>query len=506
LINNQHPPANEQPVRSARGAEYTVRRTNGSRWLAPAPIAIAIILIVLVLVGLWIVIRRSSGEEEVEPIVEVEVAPTQRMEIRQYVEAGGTLNAMPGHEASFSAATAGKITHVLVQVGQEVTAGQTLALLDRSVLFAQVRQQQAALQQAQFQAAQARRVSGTQTPIASDQLNQAETALATARANQTLAANNLARQQRLFERGIAARKDVEEAQNQITVTTEAVRQAESALAAARVNAARGMGEARTQASVTAGAVQAAQAALDVSRAQLSLASIRSPIPGVVTKRLVNDGEAVDPATPAFEVIDSSSLDVVANLPAEYLGRVKTGDLAVVHADPIGDKEFSGGVVQVAPAVDQQTNTVAVRVRLPNADGELKAGVYANARIAVEIHQNALVVPETALVVQGDETFVFVPQGDKVEKRKVTVGIRDRGQAEITEGLKDNEQVVTTGAFGLGDGTKIKIIQPGEKKESDEKSGMKSRNFVFLRLCRPMCGKPRLSATTAPDFTEAGPPL
>jgi hypothetical protein len=97
LINNQHPPENEQPVRSARGAEYTVRHTNGSRWLTPVPITIAIILIVLVLVGLWIVIRRSSGEEEVEPIVEVEVAPTQRMEIRQYVEAGGTLNAMPGH-------------------------------------------------------------------------------------------------------------------------------------------------------------------------------------------------------------------------------------------------------------------------------------------------------------------------------------------------------------------------------------------------------------------------
>jgi len=468
LINDHHTSKDDRTTGSVEVNEYHLRTTKAPRRLRPLPIAIAAIVVVFLIVGIWIIARRGAGEEEVEPIVEVEVAPTQRLEVREYVEGNGSLNAMPGHEASFSAATAGKVTHVLVQVGQHVSAGQTVALLDRSVLAAQVRQQQAALQQAQFSAAQARRVSGSQTPIATDQLRQAEATLATARSNQTLAENNFARQQRLFERGIAARKDVEEAQNQITVTTEAVRQAESALAAARVTAERGLGEAHTQALVSAGAVNAAQAALDVSRAELSRATIRSPIAGTITKRLVNDGEAVDPATPAFEVIDASSLDVVANLPAEYLGRVKTGDLAVVHVEA-SDKEFSGGVVQVAPSVDPQTNTVAVRVRLPNESGELKAGVYANARIAVEIHQNALVVPESALVVQGDETFVFVPHSDKVEKRKVTVGIRDSGHAEITEGLKDKEQVVVAGAFGLGDGTKIKIVQPEEKKEGEKKS-------------------------------------
>ena len=456
---------NPTTAHSVETTEHRERVTYGSRWLAPLPITVAVCLLLLLLIVVWLIARRSSAEQQVEPVVEVEVAPTERLEVREYVEAGGTLNALPGHEASFSAATAGKVTHVLVQVGQHVGAGQTLAELDRSVLAAQVRQAQAAVQQARFTAAQARSVSGSQSPIATDQVSQAEIALGTARSNQTLAQNTLARQQRLFERGIAPRKDVEEAQNQITITTQAVRQAESALAAARVNAARGVGEARTQASVTAGAVEAAQAALDVARAELARAAIRSPIAGTVTKRLVNDGESVDPATPAFEVIDSSSLDLVANLPAEYLGRVKTGDLAVVRAEPIPDKEFSGGVVQVAPSVDPQTNTVAVRVRLPNPTGELKAGTFANARIAVEIHQNALVVPETALVVEGDETFVFVPHGDKVEKRKVTVGIRQGGHAEITDGLRDDKQVVTTGAFGLGDGTKIKILQAEEKKES-----------------------------------------
>jgi HlyD family secretion protein len=464
-------------VNTTRTSVYVKQREQSTRTrlLSPVPITIGVLLLLLLLVFGWLILRPGASDQAVEAIVEVEVAPAERLEVREYVEAGGTLNALPGREASFSAATAGKVTRVLVQVGQHVSAGQVLAELDRSVLAAQVRQAQAALQQARFTAAQARAVSGTHSQtVAADQVRQAEAALQTARSNQRLAQNNLIRQQRLFERGIAPRKDVDDAQNQITVTTEAVRQAESALAAARVNAARGVSEARTQASVTAGGVEAAQAALDVARAELSRAAIRSPIAGTVTKRSVNDGETVDPATPAFEVIDSASLDVVANLPAGYLGRVKTGNLALVRIEPQPDKEFSGGVVQVAPSVDPQTNTVAVRVRLANPTGELKAGIFGTARIAVEIHQNALVVPQEALVVEGDETFVFVPQGDKVEKRKVTVGIREDGHVEIIEGLKDSERVVTTGAFGLGDGTKIKIVQSEEKTDgAGEKSGEKS---------------------------------
>jgi HlyD family secretion protein len=469
VISDSHE-SNEAQGAQPFGAGYDGQRR--PRWLGPLAIVAGLFLLLLIVVGAWLIIRRSSGEEEVEPIVEVEVTPVTRAEMRDYVEAGGTLAALPGHEASFSSASAGRVTRVMVQVGQHVRAGQTLAELDRSVLAAQIHQAEASLQQAKYTAAQARAVSGTPSQtIATDQIRQAENALATARANEALAQSNLSRQQRLFERGIAPRKDVDDAKTQATVTTAATRQAESTLAAARVNAAKGIGDARTQASVTAGGVDAAQAALDLARAQFALASIRSPIAGTVTKRLINDGETVDPATPVFEVMDSASLDLVANVPAGYLGRIKSGDGALVRVEPLPDKEFTGGVVQVAPAVDPQTNTVAVRIRLANPDGELNAGVYANARIAVEIHQNALIVPDTALVVEGDDTFVFVPKGEKVEKRKVTVGIREDKRIEIADGLKEGERVVSMGAFGLGDGTKIKIVQAEKKEEggSDKES-------------------------------------
>jgi membrane fusion protein (multidrug efflux system) len=288
--------------------------------------------------------------------------------------------------------------------------------------------------------------------------------LTQARANQTQAEKNLARVQTLFTRGIAARREVEDAQTQLTLASGAATQAQSALEAARVNAMHGVGEAQTQATVAAGGVAAAQAALQVSRAELARAAIQAPISGTVTKRSINDGETVDPATPAFEIIDSSSLDLLANLPAQYLDRIKTGNLALVKVEPFPDKEFSGSVVSVAPSVDAQTNTVTVRVRLPNPGGELKSGLYGSTRIAVEIHNDALTVPEAALVVEGDETFVFVTKSDEeVEKRKVEAGIRSEGRVEIVDGLKENERVVTKGAFGLSDGAKIKIGEPAKEE-------------------------------------------
>lgn len=429
------------------------------RLLPSRSIAIIVGVIAALIFVAWLIHNRNkeAGASETEAIIEVETAPGERREMREYVEASGALNAMPGHEASFSASVAGRVTRVLVQVGDRVAAGQTLAELDRSVLAAQARQAEANLQQARATAAQARNSSGRQSQtIAADQIRQAEVALTQARAGQTQAQNNLARLQKLYERGIAARREVEEAQTQATLAGGALTQAQSALEAARVNATRGVGEAQTQATVAVGGVAAAQAALQVARAELARAAIQSPIDGTVTKRAINDGETIDPATPAFEVIDASSLDLIANLPAQYLERIRMGNLALVAVEPFPDKEFSGSIVNVAPSVDAQTNTVAVRVRLPNPNRELKAGLYANAKIAVEIHADALAVPEAALIVESDEAFVFVLKGDDtVEKRKVTIGIRDGGFAEITDGLKENERVVTTGAFGLSDGAKIR---------------------------------------------------
>ncbi len=304
-------------------------QTEQRRRFSTRALVIAASLIALCLLVAWFAVHRAKDEPEAaEVIVEVEVAPSVRTEMREYVEAGGTLNALPGREANFSASVTGRVTRVLVQIGEHVQAGQTLAELDRSVLAAQTTQAEAALQQARATATQARTVSARQSqPVATDQIRQAEGAIAQARANQSQAQNNLARLQRLFERGIAARKEVEEAQTQATITAGAVAQAQSALDAARAAAARGVGEARTQASVSASGVAGAEAALNVARAELARSSIRAPINGTLTKRAINDGETVDPATPVFEIMDASSLDLVANLPAQYLGQVKTGNLA-----------------------------------------------------------------------------------------------------------------------------------------------------------------------------------
>ena len=85
--------------------EQRERSTRTIRWLSPVPVTIGVCLLILLLVLAWLIMRRSSADQDVEPVVEVEVAPAERLEVREYVEAGGTLNALPGHEASFSASS-----------------------------------------------------------------------------------------------------------------------------------------------------------------------------------------------------------------------------------------------------------------------------------------------------------------------------------------------------------------------------------------------------------------
>jgi RND family efflux transporter MFP subunit len=193
----------------------------------------------------------------------------------------------------------------------------------------------------------------------------------------------------------------------------------------------------------------------VAAAQLlARARITSPINGAVQRVLVHPGERVDAGASLVEVIDGSTLDLIAAVPAADLGRLKVGAVAAVLAD--GATESRAGTVQaLAPAVDSLTNAGQAVIRIPNASHALRAGTGATALVAVGKRRDAVVVPDSAIVVVGDSMSVFVVEGDTMARvRSVTVGTRRGGRAEIKAGLKPGQIVVTSGAFGLTDGMRV----------------------------------------------------
>ena len=167
--------------------------------------------------------------------------------------------------------------------------------------------------------------------------------------------------------------------------------------------------------------------------------------------MVHEGEQVDAAKELIEVINGTTLDLVASVPAKDLAHLRIGQTARVTMDGSSESR-PGRLVAIAPAVDSLTNSAQVIVRIVNRDGALRAGTGATAMVETGAHKNALVIPDSALVVVGDSMTVFVVEGDTIAKaRSVTVGVRRNGVAEILAGLRAGERIVVSGAFGLVDG-------------------------------------------------------
>jgi membrane fusion protein (multidrug efflux system) len=255
------------------------------------------------------------------------------------------------------------------------------------------------------------------------------------------------RQQRLAQQGIIPRKDAE--------------QAAADLAKARADA---VAASRTQ--------------------QLSI--IKSPINGVVTRMSATIGAPVDPAQPIVEISDPSALDILLSVTPTDAGRIHPGAKVTLSAGQSagGEALGVGSVVDVAAAVDTTTRSVAVRVQAPTTRRPLRIGETIFGAVVVGSKPNAIVVPLEALVPEGDQFKVFVVDSSSIaNEREVKVGARTSTSAEITDGLKAGERIVTVGAYGVEDGTKILAPKDtataapdsAEKKTeagTDEKKGVK----------------------------------
>jgi membrane fusion protein (multidrug efflux system) len=221
-------------------------------------------------------------------------------------------------------------------------------------------------------------------------------------------------------------------------------------------------------------VASAQAALDTANAALSTAArnveraaVRSPISGQVVKRMVSVGEQVDgtAAQPIAQIANLDRVELAANIPADYLSRVKVGLGATLKSDAYADRTFPGTILAIAPAVDAATNAALARIRAANPGHALKVGMFAEAHVAVAEHANALVVPTSAIVRDQEGAAVYVLTGDTAQRTAVKVGLEQPDVVEILEGLTEGQIVLTSNVYGLGE--KAKVTKPGAEEKSDK---------------------------------------
>jgi RND family efflux transporter MFP subunit len=196
-----------------------------------------------------------------------------------------------------------------------------------------------------------------------------------------------------------------------------------------------------------------------ARKALGDATVTAPITGLVARRHVNRGDVVSAGAELYTIIDPSSMRLEASVPSEQLGAIAVG--ATVHFQVRGypGQTFAGRIERISPMADPVTRQVPIFVTIPNAQGRLVAGLFAEGRVLQEVKQ-ALVVPLTAVNERGGAPWVLRVRDGKTERVDVALGIRDAQteRVEIAKGLSDGDVLLVGAAQGMTPGTPVRIRQ------------------------------------------------
>ena len=212
----------------------------------------------------------------------------------------------------------------------------------------------------------------------------------------------------------------------------------------------------------AGDLAQAQANAVTSRRALELATLRAPLSGVVTAMSAVIGAPVDVAQPIVEIADPSALDVLVGLPPSDAAAVRRGAAVTVLAggSTTAEELGTGTVAEVSPAVDTVSRVVIVRIRLGHTARPLRIGETVFGQITVGSHPRAVTVPAEALVPDGEGFKVFVVDSAGIaHARPVTIGTRTGALVEILRGVAAGETVISYGAYGVDDSSKVVVAKP-----------------------------------------------
>ena len=206
-----------------------------------------------------------------------------------------------------------------------------------------------------------------------------------------------------------------------------------------------------------------QAGVDLAKARLERMTISAPFDGVVGLRNVSIGDYVDIGQDLVNIESIDPLKVDFKLPEMYLSSLKPGQPIEVMVDAFPRKSFKGEVYAINPLVEANGRTIVLRAKLPNPDVVLRPGLFARVHLTLGATENALLVPEEAIVPEGTKQYVYKVEGDTPVMTEVQTGLRRKGQVEIVKGLSIDDTVITAGQMKLRPNSKIKVVSAEEDK-------------------------------------------
>jgi cobalt-zinc-cadmium efflux system membrane fusion protein len=240
---------------------------------------------------------------------------------------------------------------------------------------------------------------------------------------------NLEREQRLFENGVAPKKDLLAAENDFQVAQASREAAEKKLHVL------GFNEQQVQ-------------QISHSHQVSPRITLYSPIAGKIVSSRVVRGMMTEAATEILVIFDLSMLWIDAEVYEKDIAHIHVGQKVDIHVPAYPDEHFSGSISYISDTIQEETRTITVRTQVANPQGMLKPGMFADLHIFYNGSREILAVPANAVLEEGDEKIVFVQEGDHYVKRGIRTGSLAEGSYEVLSGLRPGERVVTQGLMHL----------------------------------------------------------
>ncbi|MBV9679228.1 MAG: efflux RND transporter periplasmic adaptor subunit [Acidobacteriaceae bacterium] len=347
----------------------------------------------------------DEAREQEQALPRVEVTTVERSSRRSELQLPGNIQAIT--EAPILARADGYIVRRTVDIGDRVQAGQLLAEVEAPELDEQVRQAQANVQQTQAA------------------LDQALANLQQGKADLELARVTAQRWSNLVTRGVVSKQENDQYQTQLQAKTASAESLEKAVAVQR------------------NGIAAAEANVARLQKMQSYRMVRAPFNGVITLRNVDVGALVNAGTTLlFRIAQTGMLRTYLNVPQTYANSVHPGQSAMLAVSNLPGRQFAGTVARTANALDPASRTLLAEVHVPNGNGVLLPGMYAQVQLSSIRTNLPILVPSDALIVRADGTQIAVMRPDHtVHLQRVEVG-RDYGdRLEIISGLREGETII-----------------------------------------------------------------
>lgn len=204
--------------------------------------------------------------------------------------------------------------------------------------------------------------------------------------------------------------------------------------------------------------EAQKAAYDLAKLDLEYTSIRAPLFGFISERLVRAGNLVQLHQPVYRITSYDPLLAVLHVPERELSVLRKGLDVSMSLDAWPGQMFGGKVIRISPVVDPATGTFRVTAEIKDHDQMLKPGLFGRVEILYDTHQGVPVIPRSAVVTEDELSHVFVINAEGLAtRRQVRLGYERDGLIEVIDGVADGETVVTAGKGSLSDGAHVEIV-------------------------------------------------